>query len=162
MEFESLQADLDSHHIEGIAIHGNIPFSAPLVSHVVGDLWIGGCIDRIRLPDDFEYVVSLYKWERYALGPNTLRHEVEMYDSSDDLNADQLYVLAQMVNNFRTKGKTLVHCQAGLNRSSLVTALALILDGMRADEAIELLREKRSPAVLCNKTFEQWLRAQRM
>jgi hypothetical protein len=29
---------------------------------------------------------------------------------------------------------------------------------MTADAAIALLRERRSPAVLCNQAFERWLR----
>jgi hypothetical protein len=41
-----------------------------------------------------------------------------------------------------------------------VAGLALVRSGMTPDAAIALLREKRSPAVLCNPTFEQWLREQ--
>jgi len=62
------------------------------------------------------------------------------------------------VNACREDGPTLVHCQAGLNRSSLVAARALVLGGMTADDAIALIREKRSPACLCNPAFERWLR----
>jgi protein-tyrosine phosphatase len=51
-----------------------------------------------------------------------------------------------------------VHCQAGLNRSSLVIARALILSGMPSVAAIALIREKRSPACLSNPSFERWLR----
>ena len=35
---------------------------------------------------------------------------------------------------------------------------ALVLGGMTADDAIALIREKRSPACLCNPSFERWLR----
>jgi len=51
-----------------------------------------------------------------------------------------------------------VHCQVGLNRSSLVAARALVLSG-EADPAgaVALLRARRSPACLCNETFESWL-----
>jgi protein-tyrosine phosphatase len=51
-----------------------------------------------------------------------------------------------------------VHCQAGLNRSSLVVGRALMLGGMTADDAIVLIRRKRSPACLSNPSFERWLR----
>jgi len=40
-----------------------------------------------------------------------------------------------------------------------VVARLLMRGGMTADEAITLLREKRSPQVLCNLTFERYLRA---
>jgi protein-tyrosine phosphatase len=55
----------------------------------------------------------------------------------------------------------LVHCQAGLNRSGVVVAYALMLNGMSAAEAIARIRERRSPAVLCNPQFERWLRRPR-
>jgi hypothetical protein len=153
------QADLTSHHIEGIAREGNKPFSMPLITHVVGNLWQGGCIGGVQLSDDFEFVVSLYPWEKYTIGPSTVRVEVKLFDSGEMPDERVLHDIARTINAFRTKGKTLVHCQAGLNRSSLVTALALMLDGMTAEDAIVLLREKRSPAVLCNETFERWLLA---
>lgn len=81
-----------------------------------------------------------------------------MYDSSDQGFA-QVDAIAAWVNVCRKDGPTLVHCQAGLNRSGLVAARALTLDGMNAADAIALLREKRSPAVLCNRSFESWLTA---
>jgi len=56
--------------------------------------------------------------------------------------------------------RVLVRCQQGVNRSGLVTALILMLDGMTATEAIALLRDRRGPAVLNNTTFEQWLLAE--
>lgn len=151
--------DFTSHHIEGIAREGNKPFSVPLVSHIVGNLWTGGCLDGVKLGDDFAFVVSLYPWEKYKLGPRTVRIEVKLYDSGDGPGCDerQLYDLAHMVNAFCAVGKTLVHCQAGLNRSGLVAGLALVLDGMAPMDAIKLLRERRCDAVLCNAAFEEWL-----
>jgi protein-tyrosine phosphatase len=63
------------------------------------------------------------------------------------------------VESYTIGGATAHNCQAGLNRSGLVAALALIRDGMTPAQAIELLRSKRSPAVLCNPTFERYLRS---
>lgn len=154
-----LLADLTSHHIEGIAREGNVPFNVALITHVDGNLWQGGCINGVRLPDDFEFVVSLYPWEKYEIGPNTVRVEVEMYDSGAIPDERQLHDVARIINAFRAKGKTLVHCQAGLNRSALTTGLALVLDGMPPADAIALLRSRRCPAVLCNQAFTSWLLA---
>lgn len=151
------QADVTTHHIEGIAREGNKPFSCPLISHVDGNLWQGGCIGGMHLPDDFEFVVSLYPWERYEIGPKTVRIEAELYDAAEMPDERQIRDLARIVNAFRAHGKTLVHCQAGLNRSALVSGLALVLGGMPAAQAIALLRGQRSPAVLSNKVFEDWL-----
>lgn len=160
MEFENLQADLDSHHIEGVAIHGDTPFSMPLISHITENLWTGGCIDGVELPHDFKHVVSLYPWEKYKLGPDTERLEHKLYDSAEIPEGPTLYSVAGYVVGCLREGKTLVHCQAGLNRSALVGGLALALRGMSSGGAISLLREQRSPAVLCNRTFEEWLLAQ--
>jgi protein-tyrosine phosphatase len=79
-------------------------------------------------------------------------------DDSDVLpDAKVLEDLADWVNEKRALGPTLVHCQAGLNRSALVAGLALIRSGMAPRDAIALLRQKRSSDVLFNKAFERWL-----
>jgi len=54
----------------------------------------------------------------------------------------------------------LVRCQAGVNRSGLVTALILMTSGLSAVDAIALIRRQRSPFVLSNSHFENWLLAQ--
>lgn len=160
-----IETDFATHRIEGFAraaserkvpIDGS--FSVPLISHVEGNLWQGGCRNGAPLPEDFAYVVSLYPWERYALGPNTHRDEIRMYDAGQMPDLRQLHAIARKVNEYREKGKTLVHCQAGLNRSGLVAGLALVLGGMEPREAIALLRKQRCDMVLCNETFETWLR----
>lgn len=160
-EFAGAMADLTSHHIEGIAIQGNTPFSCPLVSQIDGNLWSGGTpADAGEVPAYFKYVLNLYPWEKYRVPKGTEVRTVELYDSGSVPSEGALSELAVWVNEKRALGPTLVHCQAGLNRSGLVTALALIKGGMTPDAAIALMREKRSPAVLCNKAFERWLRGQ--
>lgn len=160
------KADWQNHHIEGYARAAmergqDGRFSAPLISHIKDNLWVGGCINGVTLPDDFKHVVSLYKWERYKLGPDTTRAEFTMYDSADMENDEQLHKIADYANECLKDGKTLIHCQAGLNRSNLISALALIKQGFLPEDAIKLLREKRSPVVLCNEAFENWLLTQR-
>ena len=81
MTTRSLLADLTGHHIEGIAREGNTPFSVPLISHITGNLWTGGCLNGAELPREIEYVVSLYPWERYAIEPARVRRlEFALYD----------------------------------------------------------------------------------
>ena len=118
---------------------------------------MGGCQEGLRLPKNIRHVVSLYPWEKYELGPNTVRIEIPLLDSAEIPDPKGLHDLARIINALRAKGKTLTHCQAGLNRSSLLVGLALILDGMQAEDAIALMRSKRSPAVLCNQAFANWL-----
>jgi protein-tyrosine phosphatase len=156
-----MEADLTSHHIEGYAAmgEGQPHFSVSLVSHITGNLWTGGVLHGVRLSDDFEYVLSLYPFEKYKLGPHTKRWEHPLSDGDRVPPREMLITLAAMAGQAVNKGKTLVHCQAGLNRSALIAGLMLVRTGdWTADQAIELMREVRSPVVLCNQFFERWLR----
>lgn len=159
--FAAQMADLVSHRIEGVARMGNVPFSVPIVSQVEGNLWQGGTPASTaagRLPDYFEYVLNLYPWEPYTIIRGAIVRAIPLHDAGDIPDPALLEDLADWVNRCVAQGPMLVHCQAGLNRSALVAALALIRRGMTADAAIALLRERRSPAVLCNQAFERWLR----
>lgn len=153
-----IDTDFTTHHIEGIAREGNVPFRVPLITKFDETLWQGGCINAVGLNAQFKHIVSLYPWERYQPG-NQLDSflEVKLYDNGNIPDREQLLAVARWVNICRKNGPVLVHCQAGLNRSSLVTGLALVLSGMPAADAIQKMRERRCKAVLCNKAFEQWL-----
>ncbi len=143
----------------GVTAHGMHEFDVPFVSEIADNLWLGGCEDGLVLPDFIDHVVSLYPWESYEVRHRLRsRTEVRMLDSVDQ-GFEQVDELAAWVNECRTTGPVLVHCQAGLNRSSLVAARALMLAGSTADDAIATLRQRRSPACLCNPSFEGWLRA---
>ncbi len=140
----------------GVATHGMTPFDVPYISELTMGLWQGGCENGLVLPEFIDYVVSLYPWEKYTINHKAKRFEYKMYDSLDQ-STELVDQIATKVNELRKSGTVLVHCQAGLNRSSLVAARALMLDGMTAENAIQLVRDKRSPACLCNPAFEQWL-----
>jgi protein-tyrosine phosphatase len=149
--------DPTERRMRGVARHGNTPFDVPFISEIAPNLWQGGCEQGLELPIFIEHVISLYPWESYGVHLD-LRSAltVVMYDSEDQ-GYEQVDAIAAWVNVCRADGPTLVHCQAGLNRSSLVAARALMLDGLAAKDAIALLREKRSPACLCNPAFERHL-----
>ena len=155
---ENVTVDWRNRRMSGharVAMEKGLPsyFDVPMITHVEGNLWQGGCEQGLKLDDDFVRVVSLYQWERYDLGPNTERIEFQMYDSHDGVDWDDLEKASDLVVEGLAKGKTLVHCQAGLNRSGLVAGRALMKMGHTAQEAIDLLRKTRSPLVLCNQTF---------
>lgn len=146
----------------GIAAHGNTPFSTTLISEIEDGLYLGGCVRRVKLPAEIEYVVSLYPWEEYT-GHKDVKGVLSLALYDAELTPEALgrfQLAADVVNEFWRQGSTLVHCQAGLNRSSFVLCLALMKRGYTAAEAIGLLREKRSPACLCNPHFEEYLLAQ--
>lgn len=150
-------ADLDTHHIEGIAREGNKAFSVSLFSNIGENLIVGGC-PRGAAPEWIKFIISLYPWEPYETHEGQVVTKAFLYDQGGTPNGPLVDALAKHVNECRAMGPTLVHCQAGLNRSNLVAARALILAGRTPDEAINLLREKRCDAVLCNASFERWLR----
>lgn len=153
-----IRFDPTTQRMRGVAYHGNTPFDVPFISEIVPGFYQGGCETGLILPTFIEHVVSLYQWERYTRNHEVKTfHEVEMYDSSTGPIRENILELATLVNECRQDGPTLVHCQAGLNRSGLVAGTALVLGGMSPQEAIATLRSSRSPAVLCNRTFEQWL-----
>lgn len=54
--------------------------------------------------------------------------------------------------------RVLVTCHAGLNRSGLVTGLALINLGMPAETAIQKIRSARGTWALSNRHFSELLR----
>lgn len=154
-----LQADLQTHHIEGIANASGREFSCPLISSIDDMFWQGGCVDGVDLQGYFKHIISLYPWERYKPGCELDSFvEVRLFDGPKVPDETQLWALAKYINFCRSKGRTLVHCQAGLNRSGLLSALALILSGTYPPDAIKKLRAARgTDQVLCNKTFAKWL-----
>lgn len=149
-------ADLDSHRIEGFTREGGHKFSVPLFTQVAENLWMGGCPKPEGAPQ-FNTIICLYPWENYNVYPGQVHTRVYMLDSHDAPDGRLLGQLADMVVHGMSVGPTLVHCQAGLNRSGLVTACALLMLGHKPAGAIALLREKRCDAVLCNKAFEAYL-----
>lgn len=151
-------ADLSSHRIEGIAVHGDVPFSVPLVSHIRGNLWMGG--HPGPGVQGFRAVLNLFPWGRDYPADGVEMRLVRMYDALEGPDAAQIEDLVDWVVERMAEGPVLIHCQAGLNRSGLVSAMVLVREGMEPSAAIALLREKRSPAVLCNPAFEAWVLGQ--
>ena len=131
MSADPTKIDIDfdptSKRMVGIARHGNTPFDVPFISQIEGNLWQGGCEVGLVLPDFIKHLVSLYPWEAYAVNHHlSSALEVRMYDSEDQA-FDQVDAIAAWVKSCVADGPTLVHCQAGLNRSSLIAGRALTL-----------------------------------
>lgn len=107
----------------------------------------------------FDKILNLYKWGDYVVPSGTERITVTLYDGYD-VDPTQIDSLVKIVTDWIDGDfEVLVHCQAGLNRSSLVVARVLMdYYGMTADEAIDFIREKRSPMCLCNDNFRRYLK----
>lgn len=154
-----IQFDPREQRMRGRAVHGGTYFDVPFISEIAPGLWLGGCENGLVLPSHIDRVLSLYPWERYELGLLQKRIEVKLYDAG--LPAEEtIFDCASLVANWRRRGlSVLVHCQAGLNRSSLIMGTYLVKHcRLSGQHAIDVLRAKRSPAVLCNLEFESWLR----
>jgi protein-tyrosine phosphatase len=69
----------------------------------------------------------------------------------------KLHAVAKMAARLIENGeKVLAHCGMGLNRSALIAGLILTYLGMKGDEAVDLLRQKR-PGALFNEKFAAYL-----
>lgn len=157
----AIPIEVDPRHqrMVGTARHGNTPFDVPYMSHVEGNLYQGGCATGLVLPPNIDHVISLYPWEQYQMTRQLKSVTFHWLYDDDKTPPAIVTAIAKWVRLCMEDAPTLLHCQAGLNRSGLVAALVLMLGGRSAAESIAHLRESRSPAVLCNKGFESWLLA---
>jgi protein-tyrosine phosphatase len=141
-----------------------------LWSEILPGLWQGGTHDTDTTherhtsmykpsKEDFDTVVTLYESANPVRGGvKELRFGFYDGDMSDFNVTEDLFELVQTAHRDWKAGKrVLIRCQAGWNRSGLVMALTLIKDGYEPREAIDLIRERRVPEALSNRTFERWL-----
>ncbi|MFT3662560.1 MAG: dual specificity protein phosphatase family protein [Gordonia sp. (in: high G+C Gram-positive bacteria)] len=133
--------------------------SMPMFSEIAEGIWQAGCPqDKLPLPGRFRHVVNLagvlgFRPD-HVLATSTV---VDMTDSSTQ-SMTLVDPLARLVVDLSATGDdVLVHCQAGLNRSGVIVARALMHRGMTADEAITAVRAGRHPKALYNTHFVAWL-----
>lgn len=131
-------------------------------SHIVGGLYIGSkppTGKRLAL-EGFDVVVLAaeeYQPAEWKLPGIEVIH-VPMADVPVLLRPEQLRAVrlaaADVARHLTLGRRVLVTCRAGLNRSSLIAAAALVLSGRQTPlEAIRLIRERRSPLALNNPAF---------
>lgn len=127
-----------------------------------GELWVGGAgvwpQVPFQLPDDFDYVLQLTKREHFDIDPITMRDVVIMADTAEQGFSDVDLLADNLVSHLSVGHTVLVHCQVGMNRSGLIAAATLVKLGYAPDLAIQLLRDLRDPVVLCNPSFEAYIR----
>lgn len=107
----------------------------------------------------FDTVATLYSAANAtAHNVKELRFAFHDGDMSDlDPERDLFFMVREVHADWKNGKKVLVRCQAGINRSGLVTALVLIRDGYSPEDAIRLIRDNRCEAALSNSRFEAWL-----
>ena len=150
---------------------GNDSTDPPLYSEILPNLWQGGTDDDDlvhkgsgRLPTysdfkEFDVVVSL---SAYSLPMGWMVKEYR-FGFPDGPTSDEIYAELEKIADYayldwKAGKKCLVRCQAGINRSGLVVALILMRDGMSAEDAITLIRKRRSQYALENVHFVEYLK----
>lgn len=115
---------------------------------------------RCIVTDQFGFVVSLHKQHGY--GPDDHIPERRLLIADADLDPDhhdKVDTVAEEVWAASAETKVLVRCLAGINRSALIAARAIMFDGYTADQAIEKIRAARSDWCLFNQSFVDYPRA---
>ena len=140
-----------------------------LYSEIAPNLFMGGTADedvihqavaynkaRTELP--FDAIITMYAWANPA-DWKIQEFRYGIYDS--DISQIDLDRLKQAVefgyNRWLSGDRVLVRCQAGLNRSGLVTALIMMSTGLDAETAIEQIRKNRAEIALFNTHYVEWL-----
>jgi hypothetical protein len=136
-------------------------------NEIVPGLFVGGHYRRgedgrevpVVVTDEFDVVIDLYTRSGHGPEPGVQHHVARMPD--DRLTPDQLADvsrLAEVAAAAVGDGKrVLVRCHAGYNRSGLVAAQALHRLGYSIDDAIFLVRYRRSRYALYNRFFVDYL-----
>ena len=140
-----------------------------LYSMIAPNLFQGGTDDldvihlaqtnnRPRTDLPFDAIVTMYAWAR----PADWQIQEFRYGVPDasikDIDLDRLRQAVEFgYDRWKQGDRVLVRCQAGLNRSGLVTALIMIKDGLTPIEAINTIRDSRGPDALFNENFHAWL-----
>lgn len=131
-------------------------------------LWMGGHefasrsggIEFAVVRDEFDLVMTLLKLPGYGPDPGVEHHVWSIPDGPlDGTQLAGVMRLAEAACTALEDGrKVLVRCYSGYNRSGLVVAHSLVRDGHGVDEAIRLIRARRSPWALHNELFVEYLR----
>jgi hypothetical protein len=159
---------LSSEELAALAHPGLGYFDEPLWSEILPGLWMGGTADDdvtqygVAAPtikrEHFDTVVTLYA---SAAPVDWYVKEVRLgffdHDEVDLDEHDLVHAVRAAYRDWKRDKRVLVRCQAGWNRSGLIMALVLLLEGLSTDEAIDMLRTRRSEYALCNSDFVSWL-----
>ena len=140
-----------------------------LYSEIAPNLFMGGTADedvihqavaynKARTDLPFDAIITMYAWANPA-DWRVQEFRYGIYDSAiADIDLDRLKQSVEFgYNRWLSGDRVLVRCQAGLNRSGLVTALIMMSTGLDAETAIEQIRKNRADIALFNNNYVEWL-----
>ncbi|MEU6242621.1 protein phosphatase [Streptomyces sp. NPDC047024] len=128
-----------------------------------GHYWVPGPGDirQAVVGTEFELVISLFTAPGHGPAPEVGHRVAEIPD--EPLTAAQLGTVRQLARHAAQPvgdgRRTLIRCNAGLNRSGLLVGQTLVELGHEPAAAIALIRQRRSPWALNNRIFEEYLTA---
>lgn len=143
------------------------PYSRAPWDEIIPGLFMGGHFYRAAsgdvvpavVTDEFDVVVSLYHRDGHGPAAGIQDHVQEVPDAA--LTAAQLIDVCELAEiaaaAVRNGQKVLVRCHSGFNRSGLVVVQALGRLGYGVDDAIFLVRYRRSKWALNNELFVNYL-----
>jgi hypothetical protein len=140
-------------------------------SEIVPHLW-QGARPTVGLPnygrgyEPYDLIVNCEQFVTSTLlrpehrKPGSVFLHVPLTDEHREFDVRAVKSAGRLVAGYvRSKRDVLVHCTAGLNRSSLVTSAALAyLHGWDGDVIVDHIRDRRDEYCLCNQYFEDWVR----
>lgn len=106
------------------------------------------------------YRVVITLFDGAPLAPNDVEeHRLPFEDAElKPEEVSQLLALAEVAHARWKAGEVvLVRCEAGVNRSGLVSSMVLLISGLTPAEAIGAVRAARGPMALSNESFERWV-----
>ena len=136
-------------------------------SEIVPNLWMGGhertdhegFIVPVVVEREFDVVYSLHRDPGHGPSTGVADHYLAIPDGL--LTAEQLrevYGFASAATlSWHSGRKVLIRCRSGLNRSGLVIAQVLVNNGSPVEEAVELIRTRRSHRAFNNQSFVDYL-----
>ncbi|MFI8441570.1 dual specificity protein phosphatase family protein [Streptomyces rochei] len=147
----------------------DVPAPGQPWTEIVPGLWMGGheCwrqaggLETVVVRDEFDLVQTLLRLPGHGPEPG-VEHQVWPIPDGplDGTQLAGVIRLAEAADAALDAGRTvLVRCFHGYNRSGLVVAHTLMRRGSTAEEAVRLIRARRSPWALHNELFVEYLRA---
>lgn len=132
-------------------------------AHKVGkNLWVGSAPeDPEAVSKHFDVLVlasnlhqNIFPAKKY---PKVTLIKAPMRDDepSTEESAIALKAGLEVYEHNKAGKRVLVTCQAGVNRSALIAAIAMVLSGLSADDAITRIRAARKPESGCMPLFNQ-------
>ena len=149
--------------------HSDNQYPTEPFAEILPGLYMGGTADDATVdvsmplqglgdPNLFDAVVTLYSWAQpMGWGVEEMRYgfadaSVEHFDTERLLRVSRW-----AFDRWNAGEQVLIRCQAGLNRSGLVTALTMMHAGYEPADAIRQIRQQRSEMALFNDHFVNWL-----